>query len=153
MEAPSKRQRGRPTRFTEEVAAELCARLSQGEPLAQICRDEHMPAVATVSDWKARYPAFSVSIARGRDEGFDAIAADCLKIADNTDEDAQSRRVRIEARLKLLAKWDYRRYGDRVGLDIATETKFIPLDELADKVRRIQLENNRLLTVGEPEPA
>jgi hypothetical protein len=112
-----------------------------------------MPAVATVSDWKARYPGFSVSIAGAREEGFDAIAAQVLPIADNLEEDPQSRRVRIEARLKLLAKWDYRRYGDRVGLDVATETKFIPLDELADKVRRIQLENSRLLMLGEPESA
>jgi hypothetical protein len=111
-----------------------------------------MPAVATVSDWKARYPGFSVSIARAREEGFDAIAADCLKIADNTDEDAQSRRVRIDARLKLLAKWDYKRYGDRVGLDVATEDRFIPLDELEEKIRLIELERNQLVALGGPEP-
>lgn len=111
-----------------------------------------MPAARTVSDWKSRYPAFSADIAGAREEGFDAIAADCLKIADNTDEDAQSRRVRIDARLKLLAKWDYKRYGDRVGLDVATEDRFIPLDELEEKIRRIQLEENRLLMMGEPEP-
>lgn len=153
MEAVSKRPRGRPTRYSDEVAAELCARLSHGEPLAQICRDEHMPAVATVSDWKARHPGFSVGFARAREEGFDAIASDCLNIADNLGEEANSRRVRIDARLKLLAKWDYRRYGDRVGLDVATETKFIPLDELTEKIERIRLERNRLVSVGEPEPA
>jgi len=109
-----------------------------------------MPSVMTVSEWKARYPSFSVGFARAREEGFDAIAAECLQIADNIDEDAQSRRVRIEARLKLLAKWDYKRYGDKIAHDVSTETRFIPLNELAEKVKQIELRESRLISIGSP---
>lgn len=124
---------GRPSKFTEEIAAEICERLSKGEPLAVICRDEGMPAVRTVSLWKVDHPEFGASFARARDEGFDAIAADALAIADTplegieTKETAEGveikrsdmlghRRLQVETRLKLLAKWDPKRYGDRLDL-------------------------------------
>lgn len=128
--ATKKGSPGRPSSFTQEIAGEICARLSKGEPLTQICRDEKMPAVRTVSDWKAADEQFSASIARAREEGYDQIAADCLTIADdiqadtlatengerpNTEWIARSK-LRIETRLKLLAKWDPKRYGERLAI-------------------------------------
>lgn len=115
--------------FTQEIADQICERLAKGEPLAHICRDENMPAVRTVSDWKKVHEAFSADFARARDDGFDQIAADCLDIADDgwndtylddegnkrTDADViQRSKLRIETRLKLLAKWDPKRYGDKI---------------------------------------
>lgn len=117
---------GRTSTYTPELHAEICHRLSQGEPLAEICRDESMPAVRTVSDWKSAHPSFAADFARARDEGFDAIAADSLRIVDqepeytNTEHGSKVdpgyvawQKNRAEQRLKLLAKWDPRRYGDK----------------------------------------
>jgi hypothetical protein len=129
--APAK-PAGRPSRFTQKIADEICARLAKGEPLAEICRDERMPAVRTVSDWKRAHERFSADFARAREEGFDQIATDCLRIADDgvndtyldeegnkrTDTDViQRSKLRIETRLKLLAKWDPKRYGDKVDIN------------------------------------
>ena len=123
-----KLKRGRPSLFTDKIADEICERLSNGEPLAQICRDEHMPASRTVSDWTAAYVDFSADFARARETGFDAIAMDALNIADETSRDSKrsasgdlvadsewiSRsKLRVETRLRLLAKWDPKRYGDK----------------------------------------
>jgi len=125
---------GRISTYTPEVAAEICERLSTGEPLAQICRDENMPAYRTVSDWRAAHPDFAAEFAHARDEGFDQIAMDVLHIADDNSQDTrfvedkgevtdsdnvQRAKLRIETRLKLLAKWDPRRYGDKqlIGSD------------------------------------
>jgi hypothetical protein len=125
---------GRPSTFTQAIADEICERLGNGEPLAQICRDDHMPGLTTVYDWQNGREEFSASIARAREAGFDQIAVDALKIADETmrdtvkDERGNERpnsewitrsRLRVETRLKLLAKWDPRRYGDKtlVGSD------------------------------------
>jgi terminase small subunit-like protein len=126
---------GRPSTYTEDVANTILERLSAGEPLAQICRDEGMPAVRTVSDWKASHPVFAEAFGIARDEGFDAIALDALGIADDgrrdyTEQDdghggtrvvadhdhIQRSKLRVETRLKLLAKWDPKRYGDRTVL-------------------------------------
>lgn len=119
---------GRTSTFTQEIADEICERLSKGEPLAQICRDEHMPAARTISDWKEAHEEFGTEFGRARDDGFDAIALQALDIADETAKDAHKgkageaipnnewiarSRLRVETRLKLLAKWDPRRYGDK----------------------------------------
>jgi hypothetical protein len=114
---------GRPTKFTAALANEICARLSEGEPLAQICRDEHMPAVRTVSDWKDD-EAFSAAFARAREVGFDAIAARTRQTArgktdaegGDSSGDVQRDKLIIETDLKLLARWDPKRYGDKVAL-------------------------------------
>lgn len=123
---------GRPTLYTSELANEICERLGEGEPLRQICRDERMPHWTTVYDWKASNEEFSLRIARAREAGHDAIASDCLQIADDglndtyMDEDGNKRtdtdviqrsKLRIETRLKLLAKWDPKRYGDKVDIN------------------------------------
>lgn len=73
---------GMPTLYTEDLAAEILRRLSEGEPLAQICREDGMPAVRTVSDWKVAHPKFAEAFKVARDEGYDAIAASVLTIAD-----------------------------------------------------------------------
>lgn len=130
--AAEKRAPGRPTKFSEKVLGEICAELAKGTPMAVICRAENMPAVRTVSDWAARDKEVSACIARAREEGFDALAAECLEIADNTDKDTISddfgdkpnhewitrSRLRIETRLKLLSKWDPKRYGEKVDLEV-----------------------------------
>jgi len=129
----AKKPIGRPSKFTEAIAKEICERLAKGEPMASICRDERMPAVRTVGDWREARSDFSASIARAREEGFDALAAECLDIADDKSGDVrvvgdehevcntefvQRAKLRIETRLKLLAKWDPKRYGDKVDLNL-----------------------------------
>lgn len=136
--AAVKRQakRGRPSTFTDKIADDICSRLSKGIPLAIICRDDDMPGVQTVADWQKAHPAFSVSIARARETGFDTMAAECIEIAEDGSHDyktvtqkdgseveafdrehVQRSKLRIETRLKLLSKWDPKRYGDKLTLD------------------------------------
>ncbi len=120
---------GRPSLKTPELIEAICARLETGEPLVWICRDEGMPNTATVWRWEQEDEAVSQAIARAREIGGDAIAADALAIADETTGDTKvgpdgretmdgewvaRSRLRVETRLKLLAKWHPKRYGDRV---------------------------------------
>lgn len=145
--APKKRipkPHGRPSLYSEKIANEICERLSHGEPLAHICCDSHMPKVRTVSGWKESHPTFLADFARARDEGFDAIAAECLEIANTqvkgeirkntpkgievtTEDMLGHRKLQIETRLKLLAKWDPKRYGDKLDLNanVAGEIKIV----------------------------
>lgn len=116
--------------YTSDLADLIVERLSKGEPLAVICREEGMPAVRTVSDWRRQFPDFDDRFLAARDDGFDAIAADCLAIADDGTNDfvmtkngpvfdqeaVQRSKLRVETRLKLLSKWDRRRYGDHMTL-------------------------------------
>lgn len=116
----------------DEWVPKICARLAEGEPLAVICRDIGIPR-RTVNEWRLVDEAIAKQFDEARDEGFDTLAAQCLEIADNTQEGVEiveknghreihhgdmlgHRKLRIETRLKLLAKWDPRRYGDRMAL-------------------------------------
>ena len=125
---------GRKSTFNAKDAAEIVSRLSKGEPLTIICRDDWLPCDDTVRNWADANPAFARDIARAREAGFDAIALEALAIADASEhddkvvgEDGAERMVanaewisrsklRVETRLKLLAKWDPKRYGEKLQL-------------------------------------
>lgn len=92
----------------------VVAGLRAGTPLTVICSADGMPNDDTVRDWAERDPELSRAIARAREVGHDAIAMDGMRIVDDVSEDPASRRVRADYRLKLLAKWDPKRYGDKV---------------------------------------
>jgi hypothetical protein len=123
----------------EEMEQEVLRRLSEGEPLAVICRSdpERFPTPMSWGNWVSADEGLAIAYARAREVGFDAIAADCLNIADDKSNDTRmaggdenerevantewiSRsKLRVETRLKLLAKWDPKRYGEKtlVGSD------------------------------------
>ena len=132
--AKASKPTGRPSKYSPEIARVICEQLSEGVPLRQICREnDGFPAWRTVYDWMGRDPELSASIARARDIGYDAIAEECLLIADTpqfgqkqvmTDEGTATtiedmlghRKLQIETRLKLLAKFHPTKYGDKLGL-------------------------------------
>ena len=116
---------GRPSKYTPELVEEICERLSKGEPLAQICRDDHMPRRQTVHNWMDRDEAVNGQVARAREDGFERIATDCLEIIDSEPSlvpttgakdgsDVTWKKARAEVRMKLLACWDPKRYGNKI---------------------------------------
>lgn len=153
---------GRPSKNTPELRQEIIDRLSKGEPLAQICRDEWMPAWRTVYDWIDADAEFSAGIARGRQLGYDVIAQDCITIADDGTNDymkkladdgneaalaynaehVQRSKLRVETRLKLLAKWDPKRYGERQQVDVNDVTPPKPIDEVRARIAELMAKAN-----------
>ncbi|NQX03078.1 hypothetical protein HQ447_20650 [bacterium] len=111
---------GRPSKFTETLADEILERISNGKPLAVMCREEHFPHRSTVSAWCLSQPDFAARYAQAREIGFDAIACRVREIARGVGEstkDVQRDKLIIETDLKLLAKWDPKRYGDKIDLN------------------------------------
>lgn len=134
-----------------DIVDELCAWLSEGKTLRAFCRQPGMPARATVDEWRRKDQEFSSRVARARDIGFDAIADECLQIADDgtndtyTDEEGRQRtdqdvlgrsKLRVESRLKLLACWDPRRYGQKMQVGGADD---LPPVQVDDSERRKRL--------------
>lgn len=125
-------KRGRPTKRTPAIEKRILDGLTSGTPLTVICRSEDMPNDRTVRSWIEHDESFSTAIAHAREIGFDAIAADVLSIIDApperiitvTEGERSSERIdsaavqwaknRAELRLKLLAKWDPKRYGEKI---------------------------------------
>ena len=142
----------RQSKFTEALADEIVSRLSAGETLRSICRDDHTPSWRAVYDWIADDKAdFASRIAHARELGADAIAQECIDIADNATNDwmekrdgsgdavgwqlngdhVQRSKLRIETRLKLLAKWNPKKYGERVHQDLTAHVTVSHEDALA----------------------
>ena len=134
---PVKTSGQQPLERIEEIKFQLCDWVSEGSTLADFCRQPGMPNASTVYDWMRNDKAFEERFARARACGYDMIAMDCLRIADTphemyeiaeNEEDGTTghkrstkrtrrdainhRKLQVETRLKLLAKWDPKRYGD-----------------------------------------
>jgi hypothetical protein len=137
----------------------MCEQLANGVPLREICRQEGMPPWQTVYSWMERDASLVEAIARARELGYDAIAEDCLRIADDTSNDymetehgprlnaehVQRSKLRIETRLKLLAKWSPKKYGERVQVagDADNPIK-LEAEVHADKLLQAILENAQM---------
>ena len=128
------------TKRTPEVETRIIEGLCDGIPLRELCRQDGMPNWRTVYDWIAEDAELAARIAHARELGFDAIAEDILDIADDGTNDwverkrndgstavvidsehVQRSKLRIETRLKLLAKWAPKKYGDKQIVDIGNK--------------------------------
>jgi len=120
---------GRPSDYTPEAAREICVRLAEEEPLAEICRDSGMPHPSTVRRWAANNEALSLAIADAREDGEDRITANIRKTAKGDPEfssgDVQRDKLIIDTDLKLLAKWNPKKYGDKTVLSNDPESPSI----------------------------
>lgn len=95
-----------------------------------------MPNYTIVYGWMDADADIAQRIARARELGADAIAESILEIADDARNDymesqddqggvayklngehIQRSKLRAEMRLKLLAKWQPKKYGDKLELD------------------------------------
>jgi hypothetical protein len=139
---PVKRPRGRPTKYTPELAEEICRRLREGESLRSICRTEGYPRESAVIEWaKENRDGFSEQYAQARDVGLDRMAEETLEIADDGSNDWMARndpenagyiangehvarsRLRVDTRKWYLSKLAPKRYGDRLAVDASVENK------------------------------
>ena len=124
----------------DEIIDDIVEGLSDGVPLRELCRREEMPNWRTVYNWMDADAVVATRIAQAREIGFDAIAEDILEIADDATNDwmerkrqngtidivldtdhVQRSKLRIETRLKLLAKWSPKKYGDKQTVDVGNK--------------------------------
>jgi len=120
---------------TPELENTIIEGLSEGIPLRELARTYGF-GKSSFYVWLEEDEAFAGRIARARDIGFDAIAEETLEIADDgtndwitrhrddgsTDdvvnsEHIQRSRLRVDTRLKLLAKWAPKKYGEKLDLN------------------------------------
>ncbi len=132
-EKPTRARRSSYT-YTVKIADEIVEWISKGKTLREFCRQEGRPTWSTVYHWLEAEEDFATRFARARDMGHDAIAEEALEIADSPLEGVRRelggkdgpkevyedmlghRKLQVETRLKLLAKWNPKKYGDRLAL-------------------------------------
>ena len=134
---PPKKPHGRPSDYSEELADEICAQLSEGLSLRTICRADDMPDKATVFRWLRIHATFRDQYTRAKQESADALVEEMLDIADDGTNDwmevhdsegecvgykvngdhVQRSRLRLETRKWIAAKLKPKQYGDKVDLN------------------------------------
>src|SRR3954452_13992490 len=120
---------GRPSVFSEAIAAEICERLASGESLRVICRDDTMPGQTTVFRWLSEgRDGFREQYACAREAQADRFADEIIEIADDTSGDwierdgvvvvdhehIQRSKLRVDTRKWLMARMAPRKWGDKV---------------------------------------
>lgn len=120
----------------DDLVPKICARLATGEPLEPILREMGLQK-RTVNYWREHEEDIAKQFDEARDAGYDAIAyrlratarGKSVNQGGDSTGDTQRDKLIIETDLKLLAKWDPRRYGDKVQQEITgkdgSELKFM----------------------------
>lgn len=122
-------------RKTKKILNEIVEWISEGKTLREFCRRNSL-SPTTVYSWINKDDDFCERIARARDIGADVIAEEILEIIDDASNDymvrdlgegievevldrehIQRSKLRAEMRLKLLAKWNPKKYGDKLDLN------------------------------------
>ena len=107
--------RGRPSLYSDELAARICERLALGESLNKICKsDPDMPDERTVRTWAAEKEEFSPKYTRARLRGYEVWADQILDISDDDNGDTQRDRLKVDSRKWLLSKYLPKVFGDKV---------------------------------------
>lgn len=137
MSETESRPVGRPSAYTPELAAEICSRMSGGQSLRKICRDESMPSMSMVMRWAASNDDFREQYRRAREDLLEHWAEDIIEISDDgsrdyiesdlgdgvvgnrVDHDHIARsKLRVDSRKWLLARLAAKKYGDRISTEL-----------------------------------
>jgi len=137
---------GRPRQGVPEGKAKSVLEwIASGRTLREWCRIPGNPCFTTVYDWKDKDQEFSLRFARAREIGEWLIAEECLEIADTPQlgeivtkkadgstetkiaDMIEHRKLQIDTRLKLLAKWNPKKYSQQLN---STHSGKVTLEEL-----------------------
>lgn len=128
----------------------VCAWVAQGKTLNSWCEQPGTPTSLTIHNWLDQDPAFAEEYRKARVVGWEVLIDQCLDIADSaTEVTVKSAALKIQTRLKLLARWDSARYGDKIRVetkaldDSSTMKEVMRLLALA-KTRQLRDPANRL---------
>lgn len=104
LQIPAYKARGRTLLYTQEIADEICWRLSSGETLRQMCRiSEHMPELVTVMDWvRMDVDGFAKRYREARENGVEAIVDEAIEIVDDGTNDWIDRETRAGNIIKVV---------------------------------------------------
>lgn len=126
-----KKKNGRPSTYSDEIAARICDEIADGKSLRTICAAEDMPVTSTVCLWLTKHKDFSEQYTRAREAQADTLFDEVLAIADDSNgdirvdkdgkeivdhENIQRSRLRVDARKWMAGKLRPKKYGERLEL-------------------------------------
>jgi hypothetical protein len=119
--------RGRPSDYNTYVTGIICGRITEGESLRKICRDEEMPAISTVFTWLMQHKEFAEQYARAVENRVETHVEEIYDIADDATNDyavdadgnrvvdhehIQRSKLRVDVRKWAASKMKPKKYGE-----------------------------------------
>ena len=129
----AKRERGRPSVFSEELCKAICGWIKQGYTLRQIEALPNMPTKSTIIRWLGEHDEFCDQYARAREIQALVMVDELMEIADDSRNDwierenkdgqleiafnseaVQRSKLRSDTRKWLMGKMAPKRFGDKM---------------------------------------
>lgn len=118
-----------PAKKKPKLIAEVLSRIAKGETLAALGRELDFHPVSW-GEWVAADDDLALAYQRARDTGADALAEQALALIDMDPPrvegrvdpgHVQWRRAQVDTRLKLLACWNPKKYGQKQTVDVGNK--------------------------------
>jgi len=157
-----KNKGGRPTDYTQELADHICAELSSGRSMRNVCEDEGIPSRKTLFSWLRLYPEFLSQYGKAKEESADYLVEEMLDIADDGSNDwmerhdkeencvgwqlngehVQRSRLRLDTRKWIASKLKAKKYGERITTEHTGNVGITDLTEdgLDERLRQLARE-------------
>jgi hypothetical protein len=124
-------------KFSQELFDEICERISSGESLRKICKDDKMPNLTSVWKWLNESEELSKQYARAREQQAETFVDEILSICDEvlpTGLDGKidpsvvnQARLKIDARKWVASKLKPKRFGEASVLKIDSDKDLQPI--------------------------
>lgn len=128
---------GRPTKFTKELADEICQEIASGKSLKRVCEAEKFPTRATIHNWllDATKPEFFDNYSQAVNiraelmfDELEEVAESSIEaiVGDDKSDGArvQARKLLVDTRKWYLSKVMPKKYGDK--LDLTSDGEKLP---------------------------
>ena len=123
---------GRPTKYTDQLAQDICDGLIDGQSLNKLCMSDDMPCKASVYNWLSdpEHAAFLDKYTHARERQAETFMDQCVDIADDNEDDTitlvnkagkeyekvnhdhiNRSRLRVDTRIKIAERMAPRKYA------------------------------------------
>lgn len=138
-----KKNIGRPTEFTQEIALSICDGVIEGKTIREVCSEKGMPVMSTVFKWLTEKPDFSEQWRLAKELQTEALNEKIIELGDVAISFAkklkgpQASAVVQAVKLKSdnlkwsMSKMKPKKYGDKV--DVTSDGKAIEGNTLVIK--------------------
>ena len=145
--------------YSETLAIEICGRISAGEFLINICKDEDMPTVRSANQWLKDHSDFAALHREAVNSRLNIFEDEVVTIADDSERDFKivtkhgkqvkvldadviaRAKLRVDVRKAHLKAYRPERWGEQSTLNVNNTSDPVadmPLDELEKKIAELE---------------
>ena len=134
---------GRPTDYTEELAAKICSTIALGNSSRSVVAMVDMPCAQTIYNWFGKHEGFVEQYARAKEDSADSRADQIEEIGDKVltgEYDPAAARVAIDAFKWTSGKHKPKKYGDKQQIETTHTFSQMSDDEVNNRIKALKNE-------------